>query len=125
MHEVRAPHATEKPCADNVRLIKTTVETVRTRLDTVYLEALAAAQQANDNKTVTGVEIKALEEEVESLYSELLPVAQMSVEQQHLEPALKAVTARSGQGVTRSATAVIYVNFAKLVIECTVLTLFR
>ncbi|KEY72483.1 hypothetical protein S7711_05158 [Stachybotrys chartarum IBT 7711] len=90
-----------------MRLIMTTVETVRARLDTVYLESLLSDQSPDD---VSEDEVKALEAEVESLYSEILPVAQMSVEQQYLEPALKSIDAKSGQSMRRSATATTYIN---------------
>ncbi|EGU82443.1 hypothetical protein FOPG_04193 [Fusarium oxysporum f. sp. conglutinans race 2 54008] len=93
-----------------MRLIKTTVETLRTRLDRIYLEAILAAERSGDVKTATQEDVKALEEELESLYSEILPVAQMSAEQQHLEPALKSTNAQSGQSIHRSAVAVSYVN---------------
>ncbi|CAF3471248.1 hypothetical protein SNK03_007785 [Fusarium graminearum] len=93
-----------------MRLIKTTVETLRTRLDRIYLEAILAAERSGDVKAATQDDVKALEEELESLYSEILPVAQMSTEQQHLEPALKSTDAQSGQSLRRSAVAVTYVN---------------
>ncbi|KAI9166488.1 hypothetical protein HJFPF1_02590 [Paramyrothecium foliicola] len=94
-----------------MRLIKTTVETVRARLDTVFLDSLSSSgSNSSGDRHVTQADVKALEEEVESLYSEILPVAQMSVEQQHLEPALQSVSASSGQGLNRSAVAVTYVD---------------
>ncbi|RGP71554.1 hypothetical protein FSPOR_3260 [Fusarium sporotrichioides] len=92
-----------------MRLIKTTVETLRTRLDRIYLEAILAAERSGDVKSATQDDVKALEEELESLYSEILPVAQMSTEQQYLEPALKSTDAQSGQSLRRSAVAVTYV----------------
>ena len=91
------------------RLIKTTVETLRTRLDRIYLEAILAAERSGDVKDATQDDVKALEEELESLYSEILPVAQMSAEQEYLEPALKSTDAQSGQSLHRSAVAVTYV----------------
>lgn len=90
-------------------LIKTTVETVRAKLDTVYLDALSS-NDVSSGEHVSQDDVKALEEELESLYSEILPVAQMVVEQQHLEPALKSVSANSGQSINHSATAVTYVS---------------
>ncbi|RBR08889.1 uncharacterized protein FIESC28_10069 [Fusarium coffeatum] len=93
-----------------MRLIKTTVETLRTRLDRIYLEAILAAERSGDVKDATQDDVKALEEELESLYSEILPVAQMSTEQEYLEPALKSTDAQSGQSLHRSAVAVTYVN---------------
>lgn len=78
-------------------------------MDRIYLEAILAAERSGDVKAATQEDVKALEEELESLYSEILPVAQMSAEQQHLEPALKATNAQSGQSIHRSAVAVSYV----------------
>ncbi|KAK5989765.1 hypothetical protein PT974_08025 [Cladobotryum mycophilum] len=92
------------------RLIKVTVETIRTRLDTLYMDALVIAERSGRVKHTTDDEIKALEAEIDSLYAEILPVAQMSVEQQHLEPALKSVTALSGQSTFRTSTALEYIN---------------
>lgn len=89
--------------------IKTTVETLRTRLDRVYLEAVLATDRAGESKSASADEVKALEEELESLYSEILPVAQMSAEQEHLEPALQSTDSQSGQSLRRSAAAVTYV----------------
>ncbi|KAF5598712.1 hypothetical protein FPCIR_2774 [Fusarium pseudocircinatum] len=80
------------------------------RLSLIYLEAILEAERSGDVKAATREDVKALEEELESLYSEILPVAQMSAEQQHLEPALKATNAQSGQSIHRSAVAVSYVN---------------
>lgn len=54
-----------------------------------------------------------MEEEVESLYSEILPVAQMSVEQQYLEPALQSNSTRDGRNLNRSAMALRYVSVAR------------
>ena len=96
--------------ANPSRLIKNTVETLRTRLDRVYLEAIIAAERSGASKTASEDDVKALEEELESLYSEILPVAQMSAEQQHLEPALKSTNSQSGQSLSRSAAAVSYVR---------------
>ncbi|TAQ87728.1 hypothetical protein B7494_g3962 [Chlorociboria aeruginascens] len=90
------------------RLIKHTVEGVRTRLDRIYLESLI------DSSTANGIahdqDVTDLQEELESLYSEILPVAQMSAEQQYLEPALREVASKSGQGQDRSIKAVKYIH---------------
>ena len=90
------------------RLIKHTVEGIRTRLDRIYLDALNNTTNGNDGD---GPESIDLQEELESLYSEILPVAQMSAEQQFLEPALREIAARDGQGQERSVKAVKYVGF--------------
>ncbi|KAH7170075.1 hypothetical protein EDB81DRAFT_876124 [Dactylonectria macrodidyma] len=93
-----------------MRYIKTTVETLRTRLDRVYLEAVIATERVGESRSASSDEVKALEEELESLYSEILPVAQMSAEQEHLEPALQSTDSQSGQSLRRSAVAVTYIN---------------
>lgn len=54
--------------------------------------------------------MSALQEELESLYAEILPVAQMSVEEQFLGPALKSLSARNGKSLVRSTHAVNYVS---------------
>jgi hypothetical protein len=89
-------------------LIKHTVETTRTRLDRIYLEESsksigAADEDANDPEVI------ALKEELESLYSEILPVAQMSIEQEYLEPALQVIAAQDVHGKDRAAKAMDYV----------------
>ena len=55
-------------------------------------------------------EVRDLQEELESLYTEILPVARMSTEQQYLEPALTQIAARDGQAQQRSIKAVEYVS---------------
>lgn len=95
------------------RLIKHTVERIRTRLDRIYLDALTDTKHANWNNE--GSEVADLQEELESLYSEILPVAQMSAEQQFLEPALREIAARDGQGQQRSAKAVKYVRMSSVI----------
>ncbi|ROT38141.1 hypothetical protein SODALDRAFT_379357 [Sodiomyces alkalinus F11] len=90
-----------------MRLIKSIVETTRTKLDRLYLEALNTAPL---DAGASMEDVTALQEEVESLYAEILPVAQMSVEQQYLEPALKSLSAKNGQSINRSAAAVVYIN---------------
>ncbi|KAK4667880.1 uncharacterized protein QC764_703870 [Podospora pseudoanserina] len=90
------------------RLIKCTVEGVRTRLDRIYLETLE--KNSGSSSRVSPGEVSSLQEEVESLYSEILPVAQMSVEQQFLEPALKKVEAKNGQEQAKSKQATGYVH---------------
>ncbi|TVY48436.1 hypothetical protein LOCC1_G000907 [Lachnellula occidentalis] len=89
------------------RLIKHTVEGIRTKLDRIYLHALrnSARSEEPDSQETTD-----LQEELESLYSEILPVAQMSAEQQFLQPALKAIAATDGQGQERAAKAVEYIH---------------
>lgn len=91
------------------RLIKCTVEGVRTRLDRIYLETLEEKNSGSSSRVSPG-EVSSLQEEVESLYSEILPVAQMSVEQQFLEPALKKVEAKNGQEQAKSKQATGYVG---------------
>lgn len=93
------------------RLIKHSVEACRTRLDRVYLESLEAASRSGAHATNQGEDIAAVQDELESLYSEILPVAQMSVEQQYLAPALKSVSSRNGKSFVKTTRAVDYVGF--------------
>ncbi|KAL2173958.1 uncharacterized protein P884DRAFT_250666 [Thermothelomyces heterothallicus CBS 202.75] len=91
------------------RLIKFTVERIRTRLDRLYLEALEPPTKSAPTKVSTD-EVSALQEEVESLYAEILPVAQMSTEQQFLEPALRSLAAKNSQTLARSVQAASYIH---------------
>ncbi|EPE32699.1 hypothetical protein GLAREA_07833 [Glarea lozoyensis ATCC 20868] len=91
----------------SARLIKHTVEGIRTRLDRIYLEALQSSNiTADDNNQ----ENQDLQDELESLYSEILPVAQMSAEQQFLQPALRTMAASSGKSQERAVKAVEYIH---------------
>jgi hypothetical protein len=92
------------------RLIKHTVEGVRTRLDRVYLEAGGKSSQDDQTSRRNDLEVDALQGELESLYSEILPVAQMSAEQQFLQPAIRAISAQDSQGKDRSMKAIEYVS---------------
>jgi len=83
------------------------VDTIQTRLGRIYLEALAC--DGDDDDDVTTDDVEALQDEVESLYSEILPVAQMTVEQQHLDPALSSVAKHGGISLEQTAAAMDYV----------------
>lgn len=119
-----------------LRLIKHTVESVRTKLDRIYLEAVEAASEADSSgrsssgrKGDDAAAVAALQDELESLYSEILPVAQMSVDQQYLDPALKAISRKNGRNTERSLLALDYVRYVELLFSSArasgaVLTLF-
>lgn len=92
------------------RLIKYTVECIRTKLDRSYLESLESYVKSGASNDAAKDEVHDLQDELESLYSEILPVAQMSVEQQWLEPSLRSLSAKNGQGLGRSAEAMTYVS---------------
>lgn len=92
------------------KLIKYTVESIRTKLDRLYLESLEASLRSGTGGKAPKEELSALQDELESLYSEVLPVAQMSVEQQHLEPSLRSLSAKNGSSLNRSAEALDYVG---------------
>ncbi|RDW59618.1 hypothetical protein BP6252_12705 [Coleophoma cylindrospora] len=91
------------------RLIKHTVDGVRTKLDRIYLTALQepVAEIHGDEQPPEGAE---MQEELESLYAEILPVSQMATEQQYLEPALKEIEIRSGFDQVRNERAVEYMH---------------
>ncbi|PTB46069.1 hypothetical protein M441DRAFT_63374 [Trichoderma asperellum CBS 433.97] len=92
------------------RLVNITVETVRAKLDTTYMDTLVEAERSGRVQPSTHDEVKALEAEVDSLHSEIQSVAQMSVEQQHLEQALQTVSAEGGQSAMRTSNALEYIN---------------
>ncbi|KAL1893038.1 hypothetical protein Sste5346_006719 [Sporothrix stenoceras] len=95
-----------------LHLIKFSVETIRTKLDRLYLEALETAEttRATAPTTATPEDVAGLQSELESLFAEILPVAQMSVEQQYLAPALKALSGKNAKNLTRSLLALDYVD---------------
>ncbi|EHK41561.1 hypothetical protein TRIATDRAFT_134980 [Trichoderma atroviride IMI 206040] len=92
------------------RLVKITVETVRAKLDTTYMDTLVEAERSGRVQPSTHEEVEALEAEVDSLHSEILSVAQMSVEQQYLEQALQTVSTEGGQSAMRTSNALEYIN---------------
>lgn len=93
-----------------IRLVKTTVETVRAKLDTTYMDTLVEAERSGRVQPSTHEEVEALEAEVDSLHSEILSVAQLSVEQQYLEQALQMVSTEGGQSAMRTSNALQYVS---------------
>ncbi|KAL7920973.1 hypothetical protein ACQKWADRAFT_297225 [Trichoderma austrokoningii] len=92
------------------RLVKITVETVRAKLDTTYMDTLVEAERSGRVQPSTHDEVKALEAEVDSLHSEILSVAQISVEQQYLVQALQTVSTEGGQSAMRTSSALEYIN---------------
>ena len=88
------------------------MEGTRTKLDRVYLEALESAMRSGNTGPVDKEELADLQAEVEDLYKEILPVAQMSTQQQFLDPALKDLADRNGQELAKSDQAVAYVSIA-------------
>ncbi len=97
------------------RLIKYTVEGVRTRLDRIYLEVMIGMEDApKEARATENAELVALLDELESLYTEVLPVAQMSAEQQYLEPGLRLIASHTVQGGDRLSKAIEYVLTANL-----------
>lgn len=91
-------------------LIKYTVEAVRCRLDRVFLLGLEGCLGSETSgQAESSAELDTLKGELESLYSEILPVAQMSAEQRYLQVALRSIAAQSGTGLERSKKVVVYI----------------
>lgn len=94
-------------------LIKYTVEGVRVRLDRVYIEGREGSSGSPEGfGDARSADMAALKEELESLYSEIIPVAQMSAEQRYLQLALRSIAAQGGQGLERSKKIAEYVGFS-------------
>lgn len=92
-------------------LIKYTVEGVRVKLDRLYMEGLEGHSGSLDYRTSEqSGEMAELKAELESLYSEIVPVAQMSAEQRYLQLALRSIAAQGGQGAERSKKIAEYVS---------------
>ncbi|KAJ4392390.1 hypothetical protein N0V85_007096 [Neurospora sp. IMI 360204] len=95
------------------RMIKFHVEGIRTRLDRIYLETLHAAIESGaggDGSTVTVEDVAAVQRELEELYTEILPVGQMSIEHQFLRPALDDLAAKNGRSLEQSTQAAHYID---------------
>lgn len=92
-------------------LIKYTVEGVRVKLDRLYIEGLEGHPGSlADGAGVQNEDMAGLKAELESLYSEIVHVAQMSAEQRYLQLALRSIAAQGGQGTERSKKIAHYVS---------------
>lgn len=88
---------------------------VRCKLDRTYLEALDAAALSDSRRDdADPEEVAALREEVDSLYAEIFPVVQMSVENQFLRPAMRKTAGRNARALESSSAAIDYVRFFTL-----------
>lgn len=96
-------------------LIKYTVEGVRLRLDRAYIEALDLLQVNNNVNHLDEHEIIELQAELDSLYSEILPVAQMSTEQRYLDFAVRAFVAQDKRRFEKSEKIINYVRFGSII----------
>src|SRR5690348_13899424 len=59
-------------------------------------------------------EVTGLQAELDSLYSEILPVAQMSTEQRYLDCAVRTIATQDIQGLERSEKILNYVRFGSV-----------
>ncbi|OBT68336.1 hypothetical protein VE03_02301 [Pseudogymnoascus sp. 23342-1-I1] len=91
-------------------LIKYTVEGVRLRLDRAYIEALGVHQVERKTTPKNEQEVMELQAELDSLYSEILPVAQMSAEQRYLDCAVRAIASQDKQGLEKSKRIIEYIS---------------
>jgi hypothetical protein len=106
-------------CSCVYSLIKHTVEGVRLRLDRAYIEALGVHQVERKGTSQNEHEVMELQAELDSLYSEILPVAQMSAEQRYLDCAVRAIASQDKQGLEKSKTIIEYVRLSTVInIKC-------
>lgn len=96
-------------------LIKYTVEGVRLRLDRAYIEALGVHQVEKKTTPQREHEVMELQAELDSLYSEILPVAQMSAEQRYLDCAVRAIASQDKQGLEKSKIILEYVCISTVI----------
>lgn len=94
----------------STRLIKHTVECIRRKLDNTYLANIMPQDNLSEKVGAEDAKVAALKEELESLYSEILPVAQINIEQQFLEPAAKAREASETRSRVEAEVAIEYVS---------------
>ena len=99
------------------RLITFVAEGVRLRLDRIYLDSLQDARHApQEHGGATGtIEIDKLQEEVETLYSEIGSVADMSIQQTYLHPLLRLIRGRDDSAVQESESTLEHVRVAFMV----------
>ncbi|PKS10128.1 hypothetical protein jhhlp_001878 [Lomentospora prolificans] len=94
-----------------MKLIKCTVEMMRCKLDRTYLEALSkATRNPDDGGSASAEDVQTLQEELDSLYSEIFPVVQMSVENQYMRPAMRKIKAQNAQALDHASVAVDYIQ---------------
>lgn len=80
------------------------------RLDRAYIEALGGNQVEKNSTHQNEHDVLELQAELDSLYSEILPVAQMSAEQRYLDCAVRAIASQDKQGLEKSKTIIEYVR---------------
>ncbi len=86
-------------------------QAIQCRLDYIYLEA----QNSPIPATVRGstddeAELLSLQEELDSLYSEIAPVAEMAVQQEFKEPIMLAMNERQYEAITQADRRLEYVR---------------
>lgn len=86
------------------------MERVRLRLDRVYMENLDGYPVEKNDIFEGEPEVTELQAELDSLYSEILPVAQMSTEQRYLDCAVRAIASQDKQGLEKSMKVIDYVR---------------
>ncbi|KAI9789946.1 MAG: hypothetical protein M1833_002140 [Piccolia ochrophora] len=92
------------------RLINLKTEEIRCRLDRVYLESYEkSSAEEVVHQGISKDETGTIEEELESLYSEIAPVSQMSVQQEYLQPLLQAIEDQKTRIVGQSVAALKYI----------------
>ncbi|PHH81693.1 hypothetical protein CDD82_181 [Ophiocordyceps australis] len=91
-------------------VIEDMAQSVRTTLDATYLDALATAQSAGDAKPVSDAQVQAVLKEVESLYPDIVSVTQMKINEQYLEPAIKAMRLENDESINRTSMALDYMD---------------
>lgn len=64
---------------------------LKARLDRIFLEIVSPKADTGDNSGPDAVAVAELEQDLESLYSDIPSVAQMAVEQEYLRPVRKEV----------------------------------
>jgi hypothetical protein len=118
-HDIPAGHPARNGNLDKTKelcamLIKYEVEGIRARLDRIYVEALHAPGHADEGP---GGDALSLQHEVDSLYAEILPVAQMSAEKDYLDPTTQLIiqTARREGAFSDKAFAYVRTGVIRLV----------
>ncbi|KAI9855618.1 MAG: hypothetical protein M1824_005945 [Vezdaea acicularis] len=95
------------------RLAVFQAEAIRERLDRVFIESLekaGAAKGANGQSSTSQAETEALQEELESLYSEIDSVAEMASLQEYVHPLSRQLDMKKSRGQETRASILNYVR---------------
>lgn len=92
---------------------------IQCRLDYIYIEAQNnTSPTTRQRSTDDEAELLSLQEELDSLYSEIAPVAEMAVQQEYKEPIMHTLDKKHHEAVTHADRRLEYVRRPFLPVHC-------